>query len=301
MTRSAILLTALAGLLLAPAAGMAISASQAQPPMVRVAGVAIEVPWTVDPGQQIEVTIPGAVAGGRLEIWGPVTQGGRGRLLAGGEVTGHSVPVTAPVIPGSYELRYLGPSGSMLARRDFEVAAVPIRLWVPERLSSGVPGEIRWRGPARPGDMIQIADPATGAVVAEAPAEGAAGAENVTMIQAPAEAGQYHLRYVSRERGSVLRVLPITVGPSHAWLGLPPHVLTGQSFQVQWHGPVEPGQVFEIVDPTRNVVVVSAPAEIIRGGASAMLQAPDRTGVYRVRVVDTQSGRVRMDLPLTVD
>jgi hypothetical protein len=275
----------------APASGPALQLAQA---------AAIEAPFTVDPGQTVSVTVTGGVTGGRLEIWGPVTQTGRGGLLAGGEAAGGPVPVTAPNEPGSYELRYVSPGGGLLARRSFEVAAHPVRLWVPEQLGAGIPGAVRWRGPARPGDRLQIVDPATGAVVSEAAAEGSAGAENLTMVRAPQAIGDYQLRYVSGQ-GIVQRVLPIRVGPSRTWLRSPIEVFVRESFPVTWHGPAEEGQMFQIVEPESGTAVVSAAPETGPASVSATLRAPARAGNYRLRLVNTQTGQVYADLPLDVD
>lgn len=303
MIRSALLPCLVASLL---AAGLVEAApgSRGELAVTRVANVAIEAPWTVDPGAKLEVAISGG-SGGRLEIWGPITQHGRGNMLAAGRVPGSSVPITAPNAPGSYELRYLGPSGELLARRSFEVAAVPIRLWLPLQLGLGVPGEVRWRGPARPGDAIQIVDPATGAVVSEAAAEGTPGAENVTVIQGPPNPGQYALRYVSHERGAVLRVLPISVGPSRSstndWMRVPISVTAGEAFQVRWYGAASAEHLFQLIDSKAGTVVASARPAATDTGATATIEAPSRPGKYRMRYVDTASGRVLSDLPFTVN
>ncbi len=261
-------------------------------------------PWTVDPGAKLEVAISGG-SGGRLEIWGPITQHGRGDMLAGGAVPGNRVPITAPNAPGSYELRYLGPTGELLAQRSFEVAAVPIRLWLPLQLGVGAPGEVRWRGPARPGDAIQIVDPATGSVVSETAAEGTPGAENITMIEGPPRAGQYALRYVSRERGAVLRVLPISVGPwrssTNDWMRVPISVTADEPFQVRWYGPASPEHLFQLIDPASGTVVASARGAETETGVAATMEAPGRAGKYRMRFVDTASGQVLSDLPFTVN
>lgn len=260
----------------------------------------IEGPFTVDPGQTVEMTVTGGVSGGRLEIWGPITQSGRGQLMAGGDVSGGSVPVTAPNQPGSYELRYVSPSGELLARRSFEVAAVPVTLSVPQQLGTGIPGEVRWKGPAATGDRLQIVDAASGQVVSEVAAEGKPGVWNSSVIRGPGAIGQYRLRYVSGG-GSVLRVLPIDVGPSRTWMRSPIEVFVGESFKVSWEGPAEPGQRFQLVNPASNAMVSSAAPQTDPNGISATLTAPGRPGLYRVQLVNTETGQVYSDLPLDVD
>ncbi len=270
-------------------------------PLVRVAGqVSIEAPWSVDPGQKLDVTVSGGVAGGQLQIWGPVNHATTpGRLLASGAATGGSVPVTAPNVPASYQLRYVGPSGEILARRSFEVAAVPVRLWVPEAIGSGLPVDIRWRGPARPGDFIQIVDPARGAVVSEAAAEGQPGAENVTRLTAPQQGGDYEVRYVAGAEGAVLRTLPVTVGRGRTWMRSPALVNTGESFRVEWFGPVEPDHRFQIVNAAGSAVVSARPDTDGEKGF-ARFTAPPTPGRYRMRYVNAATGQVHSDLPLVV-
>lgn len=260
----------------------------------------IEGPFTVDPGQTVEMTVTGGVAGGRLEIWGPVTQSGRGSLIASGEVSGGSIPVTAPDRSGSYELRYISPSGALLARRSFDVAAVPVTLSVPQQLGTGIPGEVRWKGPAARGDRLQVVDPATGEVVSETAAEGQPGAWNSSVIRGPGAIGDYRLRYVTGG-GAILRVLPIRVGPSRTWMRSPIEVFVGEAFPVSWEGPAEPGQQFQVVNPASDSVVSSAAPETGPTGLSATLRAPGRPGPYRVRLVNTETGQVYSDLPLDVD
>lgn len=267
----------------------------------RVAQAAeIAAPSTVDPGATVVIELSDASPGGLVEIWGPITQEGRGGQLGSVPATNSFATLTAPSRPGSYELRYVTPAGAVQARRMLDVASVPILLSVPHQLGAGIPGQVRWRGPARPGDRLQIVDPATGAVVSEAPAEGTPGAENATMLRAPQAMGDYHLRYVTGARNAVLRVLPIRVGPARTWTRSPGVVSPGESFPVTWHGPAEPGQRFEIFSPASGSVVASAAAEPGPTGVSARLRAPSRSGGYRLRVVNAETGQVYSDLPLRV-
>ena len=299
MNRSAVFVACLAGVALVPALGGAVQVRHAQAPIVEAAAATIEAPSTVDPGAHVNVVIAGAAPGGRLEIWGPVTQGGRGSMLAGGEVRGTSVPITAPRVPGSYELRYMSASGAMLARRSLDVAAVPIVLSVPERFSAGVPGTVRWQGPAGRGDRLQIVDPSSGNVVSQVEVKGKPFGWNSTVIHAPAQPGKYLLRYVDG-RGAVLRALSVMVGPSSSWMGLPMRVPPGQTFKAMWYGTLEPGQAFEVVDPKTGAVLASAAPSAGGDTRSAMLRAPDRRGTYRVRFLNTRTGRVYSDRPLEV-
>jgi Ca-activated chloride channel family protein len=303
VNRLALIPSFMVGMILAPALVVAAPGSGVAGPLpaMQVAERAsIEGPWTVDPGQKVTVTISGGVSGGQLQIWGPVTQSSSGRVLAAGESSGGSVPVTAPSAPGSYELRYVNQAGAVLARRTFEVASFPIRLSIPDQPGTGLPVDVRWHGPARPGDVIQIVDPARGVVVSEGPAEGQPGAQNVTRLRMPQQPGEYQLRYVDGARGGVLRTLPISVGPPRTWLRSPTQVNVRESFRVEWNGPVEPDQMFQLVDPTGSAVISARPGTAGEEQAFATFTAPSKPGRYRVRYVNTATGQMHSDLPLVV-
>ncbi len=302
MNRMVLLPVCLAALIAAPA-----FAAEAPPPgdaegrpLLIAQRASIEAPWTVDPGQKVGVTVSGGVAGGQLQLWGPVTQRGRGQLLASGAATGGSVPVTAPSRPGSYELRYVNQAGVTLARRSFEVAGVPVRLKVAKEIGAGFPVEIRWHGPARPGDMIQIVDPNRGVVVSEAPAEGQSGAENVTRLRMPQQPGEYLVRYVGGAERAVLRALPVSVGPPRTWMRSPSLATVGESFRVEWNGPVDPDDRFQLVNPANDSVVTAKPGSDSGDRAFATFTAPRKPGRYRVRYVNKSTGQVQSDLPLVV-
>lgn len=293
MIRPALLPACLAGTLLLP--GLSLSSSLAETPALRLAQAsAIQAPSTVDPGESVVVTLPGGRIDGRIELWGPVTQSGRGTLI-------DSVPaaatasVSAPMRPGSYELRHVSSGGAIRARQSLDVAAVPVVLSVPGQMGAGLDARVRWHGPANPGDMLQIVDPTTGAVASEASATGVPGEETVTVIRAPEQPGDYYLRYWSGPRGAVLRSLSVTIGQGNAWLRAPLLVHQGERFEVRWHGPVSAEQAFRIVDPLTDTVVSSEP-----GAEAVFLTAPTRTGAYRMRYVNAQTGHVFADLPLKV-
>lgn len=296
MSRLGFPIACLAGALLLPADASAAEAAPAEAAPVRLAQAAgIDAPSTVDPGASVMVTLSAPRAGGRIELWGPVTQSGRGTLLGAVPATGATGSLTAPARPGSYELRQVGPGGSVLARKTLDVAAVPVILSAPRQLSAGLDSPIVWRGPGAPGDRLRLVDPASGAVVAEAPAVGTPGGENVTEMRAPETLGDYRLQYWSGTRNAVLRTLGVSVVRGRAWLRTPAQVRQGERFTADWHGPVSADQAFRIVDPVTGTVIDSQP-----GGDSVTLTAPRRGGRYRVQYLNTETGHVFSDLPLRV-
>lgn len=298
MNRLTLLPSCLAGALLL--ALLAAPVAVAETPAMRLAQAAgIEVPSTVDPGANIIVRLPPGRSGGRIELWGPVT-GPVGNIDAGTRLDtipadGPTVSLSAPTQPGSYQLRHVSPGGAVWARTSLEVAAVPVTLSVPQQMAAGLDARVVWRGPGNPGDMLRIVDPASGAVLSEAPAVGTPGARNETVLRAPEQLGDYRLQYWSGARRSVLRALPVTVVRGNAWLRTPVQVYAGEQFTVEWRGPPSEDNAFRLVDPVTDTVVTSQ-----RGGAAATLTAPTRTGKYRIRYVNAETGHVFSDLPLQV-
>jgi hypothetical protein len=172
-------------------------------------GNPIRAPEAVDPGQQVSITVAGD-DGGRLEIWGPVTQGNVGALVSSVPLSGGSALVTAPHVSASYQLRWVAANGATRAQRAFEVAASPVILTVPADVDAGATLTVNWRGPAKPGDTFQIVDLATNAVLQSTPVAGDPGAQNVSELPVPDHRGSVELRYVGVD-GTVLRSVPFEV------------------------------------------------------------------------------------------
>lgn len=275
------------------------SSAPAAPKMILVAGtVMIGAPETVDPGEPVTVTVTGGGPGGRIELWGPVTQSAKGDQIESIAESGGSTVLTAPFAPGSYELRYVNAARKTLARISLDVAAPPIVLSVPRGLSAGIDSAVEWRGPASPGDMIQVFDPASGAVVVEVPAIGQPGAANIAVLRAPYDLGNYQIRYWSGARQTALRSLPVTVSGGHAWLRSPIEVFVGETFAVEWLGPTDADHLYQIVDPETGSVFASQTGS---GLGSAKLTAPSKPGAYRLQFVTDVAAVVLADLPLDVD
>lgn len=270
--------------------------SEAPPVMLAAAEARIDVPDTVDPGAKTEIFVFADRTEGQLQLWGPVTEQGTGALLKSVAVEGTTVIMEAPEDPGTYQLRFLGLDNRLRATKTLDVAATPVMLSVPEQLGIGLPAEVRWRGPARPRDMLQIVDPRTDAVVSETPAVGEPGAENVAVLQAPSEPGAYQVRYWSGLKATTLRALPVSVLPDRAWMRAPLQVHGGEDFTVRWHGPVTSDHVVEVVNPETGELLATQP-----GGERVTLTAPGRGGSYRIRYVDKATGRVHSDLPIIVE
>ena len=218
----ALLAIALTGAALATAvgtvagAGVASAAAPGQP-AAGPAGMPVEpengviaAPDTVDPGQTVNVIVNGAPLGSRIELWGPVTQSGGGTQLSASPIVGGTAELVAPSVSASYQIRYVSENGAVQARQAFDVAAVPVALTVPTPVEAGGPMEVRWQGPAAPGDRFEIVD-ASGAVLDSTPVAGDPASENLSTLTIPQAArGRLELRYVTGQ-GNMLRSVPFDV------------------------------------------------------------------------------------------
>lgn len=268
---------------------------------VTIANGSISAPDTVDFADTLEVTVPEGMQG-QIEIWGPI------RGLSGSAPEG--LVIAAPLVgsvtrlemnlrAGSYELRLTDPRGKIRARRLLDVSAPPLLLALDEAVGAGGAAKIRWSGPADPGDRLQIYDPETRGVVSEVEALGIPGSQMLTEMQMPATQGDYQLRYVLAD-GTVLRSLPVTIGPRREWLRSPLGVATRQRFEVSWHGAARAGYRFRIVTRDGDLVRGPIEGETADGRTVAILTAPATPGRYRVEYADPASDAVASAQPLGV-
>jgi hypothetical protein len=272
-------------------------------PVLLVGGKAvIQLPESVDRGQAVTVTVGGGGALGILEIWGPTGTAVAGRTVSETPVVDGVAALTAPAEAGSYEARYYDASGQLRGQAELEVAEFPVTLSAPNPFGAGYDTEIVWTGPAAPGDMIQMVDPASGVVLAETPAQGQPGATNRASLRVPERPGQYQVRYWS-SRGTVLAELPAPVGEGIAWLRSPTEVVAGTEFAAEWIGPGDPAYQYQVVDPATGSILDAVSAQASADGTvlAATLTAPEKPGDYRVRFINMATGFILSELPLDVD
>ncbi len=132
-----------------------------------------------------------------------MTQSGGGSRIASSPLVGGTAELVAPTQSASYEIRYVADGGKVLARRAFDVAAVPVALSVQTPMVAGGAMRVTWQGPAAPGDRFEIVGP-SGAVLDSTPVAGDPGTRNVSTLTVPQQTGTLELRYVTGG-GAVLR------------------------------------------------------------------------------------------------
>lgn len=281
-----------------PASSPAMTAPD-KPAIRFAASQGLIVPDTVDAAQKVTAIVSNAI-GGHLELWGPVTQAGRGGRILKLPVQGASVLVRAPTDSGSYELRHIAPDGRIVARAPMDVVAAPVSLQVTDAVGIGGTIQITWLGPADPGDRLQIVSRRSGVLHGEIDAIGAGSRATKATMPAPAEPGLYELRYVNGDN-IVLRDTSFEVVSGGGWLRTPLAVSPGQRFELEWFGGLPPGFVFRIVTLRRASTLTETPVILGAGEtATGVITAPNDPGKYQIQLVNPSSDNVVTSLPLTV-
>ncbi|MGC4070968.1 MAG: hypothetical protein QM760_00295 [Nibricoccus sp.] len=123
---------------------------------------------------------------------------------------GSPLTVTAPIEPGTYEIRYAAAQGkTILARRTIKVVAAEIELNAPAQAAAGSLVSIQWAGPNNKGDYLTIVVQGTRDGEYAQYADTHRGTP--VNIKAPAKPGPAEIRYMSGQGAKVLARRPIEV------------------------------------------------------------------------------------------
>jgi Ca-activated chloride channel family protein len=109
---------------------------------------------------------------------------------------------------------------------------------------------------------------------------------------APAESGDYEIRYWLPSRGKVIAQAPIRVAEIGVKLSGPESVGQGEEFEVAWSGRTDPNGVIEVVPRDGGAPFSTARAR----GSPVTLDAPAKAGSYlvRYRVADIVSATLAL-------
>jgi Ca-activated chloride channel family protein len=251
-----------------------------------------------------------------IELFDPAARNGEGvrigaRRLINGDFEAKSVTLTAPVRPGTYELRYSwqGDREKPLAVRTIEVVEAEVSLDAPANVSIGKDFTVSWQGPGATRDSIRIFDPAAKGGRGETLRSkrlihGDVDNRQVTLT-APAEPGFYRLQYHNGDSGEVLAAREIEVLEAPVSLEAPDEVGIASSFAVKWEGPGAVRDAVEIYDPEAKGGRGErlATARIVNGDVDAQtvrLIAPAKPGAVQLRYWNGDSGLVLATRPITI-
>lgn len=120
--------------------------------------------------------------------------------------------ILAPESPGAWEVRYVeGATGRVLARAALEVTARKVELEVPSRVPTDRRFAIHWRGPASDGDLITVAP--AGSLPMRMLDWAPVSMGDPLTLAAPADPGEYEVRYVSTSDRTVRASVRLEVVP----------------------------------------------------------------------------------------
>ena len=203
-------------------------------------------------------------------------------------VFGNPGTLTAPVDPGSYEVRYVAASGGgVLATVPLEVVASEVGVTAPAEVMGGTNVRVSWQGPNGPGDMVVFAPEGSSGETFLSYAFTAWGPD--LDLVAPVEPGIYEVRYLSGAERRPLASASVNVTEPVVTLDAPSEVAAGAVFTVAWTGPNGAGDYLGLARegaPVREDLSVAFAA----WGSSLELTAPEAPGTYQVRYVSSFSG-----------
>jgi len=213
--------------------------------------------------------------------------------------TSSPIKLAAPEKSGEYEIRMLdGVSGyPTLAMRALTVNSIEVSLEAPSSAGAGAPIEITWIGPGNPRDFITIVEVGT--------AEKKYGKYSYLMdddrvsLQAPEQAGDYEIRYLSARNYLTLASRALRVEAVTASLDVAATVQAGAALTVRWEGPNNPRDFVTIVEK-------GAPEKTYKRykytstGNPLQLEAPDKPGAYEARYLTGRDYLTLASVPIQV-
>ncbi len=164
-----------------------------------VPGGKMEVEWQGpnNPNDFIALAEPGA-PGGKYLVYAYTRRG-------------NPVVLNVPKILGTYEVRYvLAQSKRVLTAIPVVIDIAQVSLKAPESVKAGGTLQVTWTGPANWEDFIEIVP--AGAPDKSKPVAATRTSQGSPLpIFAPAQPGQYEIRYVMRDTGEVAARIPLSV------------------------------------------------------------------------------------------
>lgn len=179
-------------------------------------------------------------------------------------------------------------------------AEATIAFDLPVVITQSVP--VRWTGPADRGDFIALARPQQkdDEYVVYSRMLDTQVKAGAAVINAPAQAGQYEVRYVNPRRNTVLARSPVTVADVQASIDAPSTAAPGTRIKVVARGPFAPAHWVGFAP------VGSAPNSYLHyarlsGAVSELeLMVPAEPGAYELRFVLNEDDRILVSRPITV-
>lgn len=159
---------------------------------------------------------------------------------------GNPARLPVPEREGQYEYRYFsGSGGGVLFRSALNVLAPGAKVIAPASVVAGSAFDVEFTGPKDSEDRLFIA--AAGSDLERYPlsdeARSRVQAGSPAALVAPAEPGDYEVRYYSLNKGGVLAVAPLTVTNANVEIDAPRLVQRASDVRIRIKGPMAPGDI----------------------------------------------------------
>lgn len=201
--------------------------------------------------------------------------------------------LTAPAVPGDYEVRYvLNEERRILGRTPVTVIEASVELSAPDEVMIGSDFPVEWSHTIHHRDYITI-------VPVDAPESESGNYQRArdftqSSLTAPAEAGNYEVRYLLNEGRRVIGRTAVRLVEVEVSIEAPATVEAGQDIPVTWSPTVHHRDYVTVVSPDAPPGERGGRGYYKRAGSgdSATLQAPDEPGDYEIRYVLNEGGRM---------
>ncbi|GGA70141.1 hypothetical protein GCM10011521_05350 [Arenimonas soli] len=266
-----------------------------------------DVTWT-GPGEQYD----------EVQVWDPRARAGSGKAVDNQRVQSDKgydqrrVSLTAPAVPGDYELRYYnGHNSAVLATVPLKVLDAEVALQAPEQVDMASSFTVTWTGPGAQYDEVQVWDPraraGSGKAVDNQRVQSDKGYDQrqVTMT-APASPGDYELRYWNGDNSKVLATVPLRVVAIDVALDAPASVPMASDFLVTWTGPGARYDEVQVWDPRARAgsgkAVDNQRVQSDKGydQRQVTMTAPGKPGDYTLRYWNGDNASLLHEQPLKV-
>ncbi len=211
---------------------------------------------------------------------------------------GNPLELVAPGVAGEYELRYLhAHSNRIIGRRAIQVTPVQAEVKVSQSANVAAEIEVAWSGPAYRSDYITIAK--VGDVAGRYDNYAYTSKGTPAKLWAPAEPGQYEVRYILSRGTQVLARAPLTVKSVTAQVQPPATANVAARFEVTWQGP-DNGADYITIANSEDVAGRYDNYAYTRKGSPATLIAPSEPGDYEVRYIQARGTKMLASAPITI-
>jgi len=189
--------------------------------------------------------------------------------------------ITAPEIPGEYEVRYYTYGKKTLAKQIIKVVAAKASVNAPEEVTAGSEFSVAWTGPRNKFDKVTLFDTERNKQFGYQYVF-RKNDQSPSRLTAPEKPGEYQIRYYTNGKNTLAQQ-PITVIAAHAEISAEKRVNAGSEFQVSWKGPKNKFDAIAIFDLKKNRPINSQYVFRENQRSPTTLVAPKEPGNYEVR------------------